>query len=535
MTRARIAPPLVAAALALAWLAFGPPTPDLAAQVYRTGLFQREGWTIFDLSWYGGHHMPGYSLLFPPLGALLGVRMVGALAAVVSTALFERIARRRFGGDGARWGALWFAVGSVADLLIGRLTFALGMAFALGAVLAAQRRRPRLGLALAVACTLASPIAGLFLALAGVAHWLASKRASLTPQRIGLWVAAAAFVPAALLAALFPEGGSQPFSAGALAAIALCCALLLWLLPRDEHVLRCAVLLYLGAALLAFVVASPMGGNASRLGVTFAGPLLLCAALSRATTAQRRRVLVAAAIPLLAWQWWAPVRETVKGVDDPSARMAYFKPLLAFLGERADASPVRIEVPFTRLHWEAVHIARSTSLARGWETQLDVKYNALFRPGASKLTASRYGDWLKSEGVHYVALPDVALDPTGRAEAKLIRRGLPFLRPVFRDPHWRVFEVIGTPGLTNGVGRLVRIGAQSFTLRARSPGFTFVRVRHTPYWRVTHGDGCVSEAIGGWTLVRSLRAGPITVQATFDPRQILEDEPICSDDRPRAP
>jgi hypothetical protein len=74
----RLAPRHVAAMLALAWLAFGPPTPDLAAQVYRAGLFEREGWTIFDLSWSGDDRMPAYSLLFPPLGALLGVRVGSA-------------------------------------------------------------------------------------------------------------------------------------------------------------------------------------------------------------------------------------------------------------------------------------------------------------------------------------------------------------------------------------------------------------------------------------------------------------------------
>jgi hypothetical protein len=538
MAAPRIAPWHVAAALALAWLAFGPPTPDLAAQVYRAELFQREGWTIFDLYWYGGHHMPAYSILFPPLGALLGVRVVGALAAIVSAVLFERIARRQFGAQAARRGALWFAVGTVADLLIGRLTFALGVAFALGAVLALQDGRRRLGLTLGVLCSLASPVAGLFLALAGIAHWLAMTRRPAwlhreTPPHLdaagpGIWLAAAAFTPAAALSILFPEGGSQPFATGAFAAIVLSCGLLLWLLPPSERLLRAGVLLYLGSTVLAFAVASPMGGNASRLGVAFAGPLLLCAALPAAASAQRRRVVLAAVIPLLVWQWWAPVRETIKGAGDPSSRSAYFRPLLTFIDDRADAAPVRVEIPFTRLHWESVHVARSTSLARGWETQLDVKYNALFRPNTKALNAQTYHDWLAREGVHYVALPDVALDPTGRAEAKLIRGGLPFLRPVFRDRHWEVFEVLHTPGLTNGVGRLTRIGSQSFTLRARHRGFTFVRVRYTPYWRVSRGTGCVSKANGGWTLVRSLRAGTISVEAAFDPRRLLEGESSCS-------
>ena len=514
MPAQRLAPWLLAAALALSWLALAPATPDLAAQVYRAELFEREGPTLYDLHWFGGHHMPGYSLLFPPLAALLGVRVVGVLAAVASAILFERIARRHF-GDGARWGALLFGAGTVADLLIGRLTFALGVTLALAAVLALQRGRTGLALALAVVCSVASPVAGLFLALAGVTYGLALRRAT------GAGLAAAAFLPAVVLAMLFPDGGSQPFATGAFAAVVLCCLLSLWLLPREERVLRIGALLYLGSAVLSFLVASPMGSNAGRLGVAFAAPLLLCATLSAATAPRRRRLVLAAVVPLLVWQWWAPVRETLKGAGDPSADRAYFEPLMTFLEARAQASPVRVEVPFTRLHWESVHVARTTSLARGWMTQLDVKYNALFRPAAGALTPRRYEAWLRREGVRYVALPDVPLDPAGRGEARLIRAGLPYLRPVFEDRHWRVFEVAGTPGLASGAGQLTRIGTQSFTLRVRRPGLTFVRVRYTPYWRVVRGTGCVSRAAGGWTHVSAPQAGSIGVSASFDPRRML--------------
>ena len=71
----------------------------------------------------------------------------------------------------------------------------------------------------------------------------------------------------------------------------------------------------------------------------------------------RRRIVVAAIVPLVVWQWWAPVRETIKGAVDPSGQAAYFAPLLNFIDARAEAA-VRVEVPFTRLHW-----SRTTSPA----------------------------------------------------------------------------------------------------------------------------------------------------------------------------
>jgi len=520
---ARIAPLLVAAGLALVWLAFGPATPDLAAAVYRAGLFQREGFTLFNANWYGGHHTPAYSILFPPLGALVGARVAGALAAVASAVLFERIARRHF-GDRARWGALWFGAGTVGDLLIGRMTFALGVTFGLGAIYALQRGHRRSGLALGVGCTLASPVAGLFLAMAGFAHWLAVR----PHERIGLWLAALTLAPAVGLTVLFPEGGSQPYHLNTLAAIVLCCGLLLWLLPREERTLRTGALVYLASALLAFAVASPMGDNASRLGVAFAGPLLLCAALAPALLdLRRRRQVLAVAFGMLLWQVWAPVRETLKGAFDPSAQAAYFQPLVSFVDARSDGA-VRVEVPFTRLHWESVYVARSIPLARGWVTQLDRKYNPLFRAGGRPLSAAGYRAWLDREGVRYVALPDVALDPTGRGEARLIRSGVPFLREVFRDRHWRIYEVLGTPGLADGTGDVRRIAPQSFTLDVPRPGFTLVRVRFTPYWRVTSGRGCVMRGAGGWTLVYAQSTGALRVDASFDPRRLLDGDARCS-------
>src|SRR3954447_10656968 len=87
---------LLAGAIAAAYLVTAPASADLAAQVYRAGLFQRAGWLLWDNAWYGGHPLPGYSVLFPPVGALLGVRLAGALSVVAAAALFGALAREAF-------------------------------------------------------------------------------------------------------------------------------------------------------------------------------------------------------------------------------------------------------------------------------------------------------------------------------------------------------------------------------------------------------------------------------------------------------
>ena len=153
----------LSAALAAAMLAWDPHVGDLAAQVFRTELFQRAGLGIWNGSWYGGHYTLTYSVLFPPLAALLGPRLVGTLAVVASSYLFDRLVRDRW-GEAARWATLWFAAGVVTLLADGQLTFALGVAFALASLRSLQLNRTPWALVASAACALSSPVAAVSLA-----------------------------------------------------------------------------------------------------------------------------------------------------------------------------------------------------------------------------------------------------------------------------------------------------------------------------------------------------------------------------------
>jgi len=239
----------------------------------------------------------------------------------------------------------------------------------------------------------------------------------------------------------------------------------------------------------------------------------------------RASVVALATVALVGWQWYGPIRETIKGAVDPSSSAAFYEPLIAQIEGRADAA-TRVEIPFTRMHWESVHVARRLSLARGWETQLDVKYNPLFRQGRN-LTTERYQHWLQANGVRYVALPDVPLDPAARQEARLIRGGLPFLREVWSDAQWKLFEVVGASGLATGDATVRHLGPSSFTLEARTAGTHTVRVRWTPYWRLIRGAGCVRRGPAGWTVVEAARPGVLRVATRFDPARILRRGPRC--------
>src|SRR3954451_16474964 len=149
--------------LALLMLIWSPPVGDLAAQVFRTELFQQAGLAIWNGSWYGGHYTLTYSPLSPPLAARLGPQLVGMFAVVASSSLFDRLVRDRWGVE-ARWATLWFAAGVVTLLADGQLTFALGVACGLASLRFLQQRRTALAVFAAAACPLASPVAGAFLA-----------------------------------------------------------------------------------------------------------------------------------------------------------------------------------------------------------------------------------------------------------------------------------------------------------------------------------------------------------------------------------
>ena len=488
-SRTTLAAWLLGAGLAVIWLVADPPSDDLAAAVYRADLFADHGWLLWDNGWYAGHHMLAYSIVYPPLGALLGPRLLGALATIASVVLFERLVTRAY-GPRAVAGALWFALAAAANLYAGRVPFALGLAIGLGALVALQRGRPTIAGLLALATGLTSPVAGAFLALAAVA-WGASgvRRQASGPRRglVSVALALAAIVPPAVLSFLFPEGGTMPFDWTSYLPCLAVAVLLAVALPARERALRIGAVLYGALATVAFFLDTPFGGNAARLGMLFAGPILAAAILGGPAperTRWREAAVAVAVLPLLFWPL-APVLKQLGAGDTPSRHEAYYRPLLAFLATRP--SPLRVEVPPTRFHWEANYVPARFPIARGWERQLDVRYAHLFYQGP--LTPQRYLRWLRDTGATYVALPVRAQpDYAARAERALLASGVPGLREVWRTPDWRVWAVSGAR-----LAPITRIGRESFGARGGQ-----VKVRWTRWWSAPVS---LSEAPGGWTRV----------------------------------
>jgi hypothetical protein len=523
MPWARVAPVLTAGVLAAVYVVVSPPTQDLAAHLFRARLFAEQGFGLWNDYWYSGHHILGYSVLFPAISALLTPQLAAALAAIATAAVFEPLARRHF-GERAWLGAALFGAATAINLYTGRLPLAFGALPALAAIAALDRRRIALGAALAFLAALCSPVAALFAALAAagyaVAAFLRDRRVA--PVVPGAAVAVAALAPVALLAAAFPEGGTEPFELTTLVPVLALCAVVIVAAPRTASALRAGAAVYGLAIVILFVIPSPVGSNIARLGTLLAAPL---AAL---VWWRRRTVLLALAMPALLYiGWQAPVRDIAALAGDPSTTAAYYQPLLRFLSAQPGGrtGQFRVEIPFTNSHWEADRVAGQVPLARGWERQLDVADNSIFYGG--RLDAATYERWLHRNAVRYVALPDARLDYSARAEAAVIRGGLPYLRPVMRSAHWRVYAVADPTPIAQGPATLSAMGSDWVALNAHRPGTVLLHVRFTPYWAVVSGSGCVAPA-GDLTRVTVRRPGPLRLGIRFAVSRVGARSPRCA-------
>src|SRR5580704_15234313 len=84
---------------------------DQAAQAYRTEEVRRHGLILWDAGWYAGNFPLGYSVLFPPLGAIFGVQGVAVASAGGASWAFDWLAVRHFGRRPL--GSWYFAVATV--------------------------------------------------------------------------------------------------------------------------------------------------------------------------------------------------------------------------------------------------------------------------------------------------------------------------------------------------------------------------------------------------------------------------------------
>jgi hypothetical protein len=500
--------PAIAAALLASLLV--PQGADWPAQLFRVELFRQEGFELWNGQWYSGHPTAGYSLLFPPLGAVLGITAVGIASVLVATVCFHEIARYVVGSH-ARLASAVFGLALVPNLVVGRITFGLGLAIGLAAVLALQRGRWLIGPVMVVVTPLASPVAGVFLALA-LAAWGVNQ--AIRGERSHAWrlagSTALALAPIVATALVFPYEGSFDFALDRVGAVLIAGVIISVIAGRAGfRMISIGALIYLVLAVAVLVVPNPLGGNMWRLAMFFAVPMALM------LLAPERRMLAAALAALgLLWAWGPAVYSAAQAHGDPSAGREFHQPLIDEI-KSAPGPPGRVEIPFTENHWEALYVAAELPIARGWERQADRGLNGLFYE--PQLSAADYRRWLDRNAVRWVALPQVKLDSGAQTEAALIARNPSWLEPVWSNENWRLYEVANATPMASPPARGVTHTPTEVAFTMPRRGAVHLRVHHSRHWSVTAGSACVARASDGMLLVLVRDPGRVQLKQDFYP------------------
>ncbi|MGQ4390370.1 glycosyltransferase family 87 protein [Streptomyces sp. SAS_270] len=477
---------------------------DLAAQEAWAEFTAQNGGSAYNLSWYGGMHTANYSLLSPYLMAAVGVRTVTVVSGIAATwlaaVLITRTGIRRPLGPALLAAfALWCNVAS------GRTTFALGVVLGLAAcLLLARERRLVLAGAYAALATMASPVAGLFLAVMGAAFLLVRD----WRRALALLVPPAAVVATTTL--LFPFTGEQLMPADRIWAPASLGLAVAVLAPRGWRVARRSGAVYAAGTVLVYLIPSPIGTNIERLAALFAPAALLAALLSTPRPARRSRgLLIAALVFSVGWVGVKTISDLRVSAAVPAWAADTHGVVRALDGLGADRT--RVEAVPARDHREATALAPHVSLARGWNRQLDMERDRLFYDGT--FSATTYRTWLDRWAVGYVVLPLAEPDGYAEDEARLVREHRPdWLEPVWQDAHWRVYRVRNAVPLVSAPASVVRTTSAEVDVHVPASGSATLRVAYSPWLRVD--GGCLAPD-GEFTRLTVARPGAYRIGSQY--------------------
>ncbi|MEU6764855.1 hypothetical protein ABZ916_20275 [Streptomyces sp. NPDC046853] len=477
---------------------------DLAAQEAWARFASEHGASAYGLFWYGGMHTANYSLISPYLMAALGVKTVtvvsGVAGAWLVAALVERTGMRR-----PLWPAVLASLAVWCNVASGRTTFALGIAFGFAACLVLVRER-RIGAAVVCAAlaTMSSPVAGLFLVVAGAAYFLVRD-----------WGRAAALVvpPVVVVGAttvLFPFNGEQLMPFDRIFPPVLFSLALIVAAPREWRVLRWGAGVYAAGTVLTYLIPSPIGTNVERLAELLAPTALLGALLIPALTRARRTVLIVALVLSSAWVGQKTADDLTVSTTVPEWA-ADTRGVVEEL-ERLGADRGRVEVVPARNHREATALAPYVNMARGWNRQLDIERGRLFYDGT--FSATTYRAWLDKWAVGYVVLPSGKPDGFAEDEAALVTGGPEWLEPVWRDAHWRVFRVKNAVPMVSKPASVVRSTGSTMVVRVPTREPVTLRLVYSPWLRA---EGACLKKHGDFTRLTASAPGTYKISSGYGP------------------
>jgi hypothetical protein len=499
--------PVVGLAL---YLILVPQVPDFAAQATRAEIFHRLGNVTWWPGWYGGLELPTYSVIAPGLMATIGVATTGAIASAICMWVAHQLLR-----DSARPRAasVVFAATVLLNLFGGRITFLVGLAGGMLAVLALARRHPWLAGAATIVSVLGSPLAGLFTGIVAAAVLVSDP----SRRREALVTGAATAGSLGTLAVLFHDPGVMGSPLGQMFLALLGLALVV-VACREPTIRTGAVIVAIGLV-ACMIVPNSVGLNLTRMVWLLAAPLIVGYGHR-----PDRYVVVLTLLALLfpsidvSWQ--------LAEADSPSASQSYYTPLLSQLRNRMntdDRLGQRIEVVEPQTKGAARYVGESMPVARGWERQADITDNPIFYQDGA-LNAASYRQWLDQLAVAYVAVPKAKLDFASVDEANLISTGLPYLRVVWHDANWTLYQVLGSAPLALHA-QVLSVDGNQLRLWVPHRGPVPLQIRWSDHLAVLDGSqpvsagvrahGCLSQN-GQWTVLHAHKMGAYVLTSDFD-------------------
>ncbi|MEU7582279.1 MFS transporter [Streptomyces sp. NPDC041068] len=481
----------VAAVLHVIWFfTFANSGGDLAAQDAWAEFVGRHPDSAYNLAWYGGMHPVSYSIVSPYLMSVLGVRTTMMIAGTVSAGLITLILMRSRAVKGLLWPVAAGVFALVCNAISGRVTYGLGQMFALAAVAAVfcwpyRWRYKRWAKALVAApfaalATMGSPVAGLFVGLVAVALFL-SKR---YPGAYALGIAPSIVV--GLSAWLFPFSGTQPMSFGSASLPLLFAVLVYFLVPKEWKTVRITSAVYGAFVLGVWIVNSQIGSNITRLAMSFAAVVLLAALPYAVPKSRKWYAIVLGIATFVGWVGF----KTGDDIVHTTPQASWTRELAPLVNELQEvgAEKGRVEVVPARSHREASALAPYVQLARGWNRQADMERNPLFYDDT--LNSANYHEWLQRWSVHYVVLPKGEPDGDGgKREAQLVEDGLPYLKQVWVDSNWQLYEVTDPKPLAEPNAVVERAEQGEMTIRVTKPGRILIRIPYSPWLSIVDANG----------------------------------------------
>ncbi|HST14542.1 MAG TPA: hypothetical protein VLJ44_06800 [Gaiellaceae bacterium] len=499
----------IAAVLAATLLWAAPPGIDWAAHSYQTTFLVEHGFAIWNNFWYAGRYsFVTYSVLYYPLAALIGIRLLAVVSIATGAFAFSAVVLRQWGAR-SRVASRTFAVVSAGLVASAAFPFALGFAFGLLALWALQEGRRGRFVVCALLTLAVSPLGFAFLVVALVG--VAVARRSLRDSRIQISVIGSCIAIELVLTRLFGGGGHFPYGLLQLAPSLLfgVIGLIVTRGVPEARLLRGLFWAYIGVCIVAYLIPTAVGSNLERLRYV-ALPLAFLAAALRGW--RPLWLVVPAAALAGVWNTTPILSNLARASTDPESSPAYWRPAVSYL--RAHLSPsYRVEVVDTAEHWPAAYLPDAgIPIVRGWYRQSDFPQNELLYD--SNLGGRAYRAWLRRLAVRYVLLTDAPTDYSSRREAALLSSGRSGLVPVKRLPHMTVYELPHPTSLVTGPGgaTVLWLWPQRLVTTVDTPGTYRVRVRWSPYWHSS--TGCVSRTADGLTKITTHETG--LVELRFD-------------------